>query len=51
LHSFPVRENLEFVASIYGIRDVRGTARTTIARLGLTGREEQLAGSLSGGLA
>jgi ABC-2 type transport system ATP-binding protein len=44
-----VRENLEFVARIYGVRDVRGTARATVARLGLAGREEQLAGSLSGG--
>jgi ABC-2 type transport system ATP-binding protein len=44
-----VRENLEFVARIYGIRDVRGAAREAIARLGLTGREEQMAGSLSGG--
>jgi ABC-2 type transport system ATP-binding protein len=44
-----VRENLEFIARIYGIPDVRGSARTAIARLGLTGREEQIAGSLSGG--
>jgi ABC-2 type transport system ATP-binding protein len=44
-----VRENLEFIARIYGIRDVRGSARAAIARLGLTGREEQIAGSLSGG--
>src|SRR5258705_12968577 len=44
-----VRENLEFVARIYGIRDVRGAARAAIARLGLSGREEQMAGSLSGG--
>jgi ABC-2 type transport system ATP-binding protein len=44
-----VRENLEFIARIYGIPDVRGAARAAIARLGLTGREEQIAGSLSGG--
>jgi len=44
-----VRENLEFIARIYGIPDVRGSARAAIARLGLTGREEQIAGSLSGG--
>jgi ABC-2 type transport system ATP-binding protein len=44
-----VRENLEFIARIYGIRDPRGSARAAIARLGLTGREEQIAGSLSGG--
>ena len=44
-----VRENLEFIARIYGIRDPRGSARAAIARLGLRGREEQIAGSLSGG--
>src|ERR1700760_1621871 len=45
-----VRENLEFVARIYGLADARGTAREMIKRLGLNGREEQLAGGLSGGL-
>jgi ABC-2 type transport system ATP-binding protein len=44
-----VRENLEFVARLYGVRDARGTARDMIKRLGLSGREEQLAGELSGG--
>jgi len=44
-----VRENLEFVARLYGVRDPRGTAREMIQRLGLSGREEQLAGELSGG--
>jgi len=44
-----VRENLEFVARLYGVADVRGTAREMIRRLGLSGREEQLAGALSGG--
>ncbi|MBU6459215.1 MAG: ABC transporter ATP-binding protein [Bradyrhizobium sp.] len=44
-----VRENLEFVARLYGVRDARGTAREMIRRLGLTGREAQLAGELSGG--
>src|SRR5471032_1109049 len=44
-----VRENLEFVARLYGVRDARGTAREMIQRLGLSGREEQLAGELSGG--
>jgi ABC-2 type transport system ATP-binding protein len=44
-----VRENLEFVARLYGVRDARGTAREMIKRLGLSGREEQLAGELSGG--
>jgi ABC-2 type transport system ATP-binding protein len=44
-----VRENLEFVARLYGMRDARGAAREMITRLGLSGREEQLAGELSGG--
>jgi ABC-2 type transport system ATP-binding protein len=44
-----VRENLEFVARLYGVRDARGAARDMVRRLGLNGREEQLAGELSGG--
>ena len=44
-----VRENLEFVARLYGVRDPRGAARDMVKRLGLSGREEQLAGELSGG--
>jgi ABC-2 type transport system ATP-binding protein len=44
-----VRENLEFVARLYGVNDARGTARAMIKRIGLSGREEQLAGDLSGG--
>jgi ABC-2 type transport system ATP-binding protein len=44
-----VRENLEFIARIYGIAKPVVTARTAIERLGLSGREEQLAGDLSGG--
>ena len=44
-----VRENLEFVARLYGVSDARGAARDMIKRLGLNGREEQLAGDLSGG--
>ena len=44
-----VRENLEFVARLYGVGDARGAARDMIRRLGLSGREEQLAGELSGG--
>ncbi|RZN14553.1 ABC transporter ATP-binding protein [Bradyrhizobium sp. Leo121] len=44
-----VRENLEFVARLYGMPDARGAAREMIARIGLRGREEQLAGNLSGG--
>jgi len=48
-HDLSVRENLEFVARLYGLRDPRGAARAMIERLGLTGREAQLAGTLSGG--
>lgn len=44
-----VRENLEFVARLYGVRDPRGAACEMIKRIGLSGREEQLAGELSGG--
>jgi len=44
-----VRENLEFIARIYGLARPRVAARDAIKRLGLTGREEQLAAELSGG--
>ena len=44
-----VRENLEFVARLYGLVDPVKAARAMIKRLGLDGREAQLAGSLSGG--
>ena len=44
-----VRENLEFVARVYGIPRPAAAARAAIERLGLAGREEQLAGELSGG--
>src|SRR6202047_2504907 len=44
-----VRENLEFIARIYGLPHPAAAAKAMIERLGLTGREEQLAGSLSGG--
>jgi ABC-2 type transport system ATP-binding protein len=44
-----VRENLEFVARLYEVDDPRRAARDMISRLGLGGREEQLAGELSGG--
>jgi ABC-2 type transport system ATP-binding protein len=44
-----VRENLEFVARLYGISNARRAARDMIKRIGLNGREGQLAGELSGG--
>src|SRR3977135_4484163 len=44
-----VRENLEFVARIYGVAAPVAAARAMIKRLGLAGREEQVAGELSGG--
>jgi ABC-2 type transport system ATP-binding protein len=44
-----VRENLEFVARIYGLPNPTEAARATIDHLGLNGREEQIAGLLSGG--
>jgi ABC-2 type transport system ATP-binding protein len=44
-----VRENLEFVARIYGVPNPVAAARAAVERLGLAGRDGQLAGSLSGG--
>jgi ABC-2 type transport system ATP-binding protein len=44
-----VRENLEFIARIYGLARPRTAARAMIERLGLQGREEQMAKTLSGG--
>ena len=44
-----ILENLEFVARVHGLADPGAEARRAIARLGLQGREQQLAGPLSGG--
>jgi ABC-2 type transport system ATP-binding protein len=44
-----VRENLEFVARIYGIPDPGGAAGAALDHLGLTPRQNQIAGTLSGG--
>lgn len=44
-----IRENLEFVARIYGMANRRAQVDETLAGLGLTDRQHQLAGALSGG--
>jgi ABC-2 type transport system ATP-binding protein len=44
-----ILENLEFVARVYGLANPVQEARAAIERLGLMGRERQLAGELSGG--
>lgn len=44
-----IKENLEFVARIYGLPSPVRAADEAIQRLGLKGRERQLAGELSGG--
>ena len=44
-----IQENLEFVARVHGLPSPEAEAKAAIARLGLEGRERQLAGTLSGG--
>jgi len=44
-----IRENLDFVARMYGVKNREETVSASIKRLGLAGREQQLAGQLSGG--
>lgn len=44
-----IRENLDFVARMYGVPDRRNAVRRAIGELGLEGRESQPAGQLSGG--
>jgi ABC-2 type transport system ATP-binding protein len=44
-----VRENLEFVARVFGLANPKRAAREMVESIGLRGREEQLAGELSGG--
>jgi ABC-2 type transport system ATP-binding protein len=44
-----IRENLEFVARVYGVPNPQRAAAEAIGRLGLTTRADQLAGDLSGG--
>ena len=44
-----IRENLEFVARLYGVADRKARVDDTLKRLGLEKRQDQLAGQLSGG--
>jgi len=44
-----IRQNLEFVARTYGVRDQAAVVTATLERLGLEQRQNQLAGELSGG--
>jgi ABC-2 type transport system ATP-binding protein len=44
-----IRENLEFVARVYGLPHKKKLVDDTLDKLGLTGRQKQLAGELSGG--
>src|SRR5258708_31832020 len=44
-----IRENLEFVARMYGMRDRRQAVTVALKDLGLETRQDQLAGTLSGG--
>jgi len=44
-----IRENLDFIARMYGMKNRRRTVDDAIERLGLTQRQNQMAGALSGG--
>ena len=44
-----IRENLDFVARMYGMPDRRGAVDQALEGLGLTEQENQLTGALSGG--
>ncbi len=44
-----IRENLDFVARMYGMRDRATRVNEALEKLGLLSRQNQLAGSLSGG--
>jgi ABC-2 type transport system ATP-binding protein len=44
-----IEENLDFVARMYGVAGRRRAIDDTLARLGLSARRRQLAGTLSGG--
>ncbi len=44
-----IRENLEFVARMYGMKDRKAVVSGALEQLGLAARRDQLAGALSGG--
>jgi ABC-2 type transport system ATP-binding protein len=44
-----IRENLDFVARMYGMRDRKPAVSASLKELGLEKRQDQLAGTLSGG--
>ena len=44
-----IRENLEFVARMYGMTDRKAVVAAALEQLGLATRRDQLAGALSGG--
>jgi len=44
-----IAENLDFVARMYAVKNRREAVQASIEQLGLSGRERQLAGQLSGG--
>ncbi len=44
-----IRENLDFIARVYGIQDRAAAVERSLERLGLRNRSSQLAGQLSGG--
>jgi ABC-2 type transport system ATP-binding protein len=44
-----IAENLDFVARMYGMKNRKQAVQKSIERLGLSGREKQMTGQLSGG--
>jgi ABC-2 type transport system ATP-binding protein len=44
-----IAENLDFVARMYGMKNRKEAVQKSIEQLGLSGREKQMAGQLSGG--
>ncbi len=44
-----IRENLDFVARMYAVPDRKNAVDASLEKLGLAGRQRQLAGQLSGG--